>query len=175
MEFYAVILIWQKYSDILLVHGFLSCNIWEDDRFWDILPWSLIKAEVNQRCIISTLMVKAVCTSETLVNFWKTTWLSISERCHLHTCCYEISHVRNVSLFPDWTDRHGLSGILTCEPVCGLGLRVCLLSPTCLCPCLLTSMLDLRRPNSRAFNVLCNSYGNNETETTVTEECGRTC
>jgi hypothetical protein len=34
-------------------------------------------------------MMEAASTSETLVNFYQTTWLNNAEDSHLHTCCCE--------------------------------------------------------------------------------------
>jgi hypothetical protein len=43
------------------------------------------------------LMMEAVCTSEKLVYFNKTTQCYIPESCHLHTCCHENLKSHNIS------------------------------------------------------------------------------
>jgi hypothetical protein len=67
--------------------------------FWDIAPCVTLKltnfSEVRTASIIIVLMMEAVHTSETSVNFNMTTWRYIPEDSKLHTRCREnlTSHV----------------------------------------------------------------------------------
>jgi hypothetical protein len=55
--------------------------------FWDIAPCSLVEVDrcfkVLTASIIIAMMMKAVSTSEMLVNFYETTRHNIPEGCHL--------------------------------------------------------------------------------------------
>jgi hypothetical protein len=54
--------------------------------FWDRAPCSTTEVDLRFRgayCLIIALMMESVRTSETLMYFKKTTWLSIPEGCHL--------------------------------------------------------------------------------------------
>jgi hypothetical protein len=50
--------------------------------FWDVAPCSLVEIDRCFRGI--ALMMEAVSTSETSVNFYQTTWRNIAEDSHLH-------------------------------------------------------------------------------------------
>jgi hypothetical protein len=62
--------------------------------FWDIAPCSLI--EVDQRFREIALMIDAVRTSETSVNFYETTWRNIPDGCHLE----------NLKSYESWPVSH---------------------------------------------------------------------
>jgi hypothetical protein len=56
--------------------------------FYDVEPCSLVEVDRHFRgyyCLIA-LMMEAVSTSETSVNFYETTWRDIPEGCHIQQC-----------------------------------------------------------------------------------------
>jgi hypothetical protein len=56
--------------------------------FWDVALCSLVEIDQSFRgayCLHhQNLMIEEVCTSETSVNFYETTWRNITEDSHLH-------------------------------------------------------------------------------------------
>jgi hypothetical protein len=61
--------------------------------FWDIVRRSFVEADRH----LIVLMMEAVKHPETLVYFNESTWRSIPEGCHHHTCCHDNlkSHIDN--------------------------------------------------------------------------------
>jgi hypothetical protein len=57
--------------------------------FWDAAPCSLVEIDRSLRRTLIALMMEAVSTSETSVNFYKTTQRKIPEDSHLHTRRHE--------------------------------------------------------------------------------------
>jgi hypothetical protein len=52
--------------------------------FWDVAPLTDVP-EVLTTSIVIALMMEAVSTSKTSVNFYETTWRKMPEESHLHT------------------------------------------------------------------------------------------
>jgi hypothetical protein len=64
--------------------------------FWDIAPYTLVEVDRRFRsayCIIKAVIMEAVHTSETSVNFYEVTRRSIPEGCHLESLhCFSMAH-----------------------------------------------------------------------------------
>jgi hypothetical protein len=59
---------------------------------WKLLPCpvcSYISTHIFTRGLLNVLMMEAVCTSETSVNFYETTWCNIAEDSHLNSRSHE--------------------------------------------------------------------------------------